>query len=336
MGSQSRVEVLLATYNGQQFVREQIDSLLGQDYANLTVLARDDGSTDGTQDVLKEYALRFPDRFRVLELAPTNGGILNNFLSLMKASTGDYVCFSDQDDVWFPNKVSRTKQMMDEMERKWEPHLPLLVFTDLRVVDQNLETVHRSFWGYMGIDPEWVNNLERLLPHPTVTGCTTLINRPMVELASRMPLEAALHDRWIGFLASGMGKAAFLREQTVLYRLHGSNAVGIGKEGRLTSRPKGFRRIRFSVDSYIERWQSCQKEAAAFLGAYEPELPLKQRKVFTAFRRCDISDSRIARIMTFLGHRFYFRGYLSKIAIFFYLLSDGEGTSRLSRPDLDV
>jgi glycosyltransferase involved in cell wall biosynthesis len=327
---------LLATHKGQQIVREQIDSLLGQDYANLTVLARDDASTDGTQDVLKEYALRFPDRFRVVDLAAANGGILNNFLSLMKASTADYVCFSDQDDVWLPHKVSRTKRMMDDMERRWEAHTPLLVFTDLRVVDQNLETRYPSFWGYMGIDPEWVNSLEKLLPHPTVTGCTMLINRPMVELASRMPLEAALHDRWIGFLASGMGKAAFLREQTVLYRLHGSNAVGIGEERRLTSWPKGLRLIRFNVESYIERWQSCQKEAAAFLGAYEPELPLKQRKVFAAFRRCNTSGSRIIRIMTFLNHRFYFRGYLSKIAIFFYLLLGDGKTSQLSRSDLHV
>ncbi len=135
MGSQPRVEVLLATHNGQQFVREQINSLLGQDYANLTVLARDDGSTDRTQDVLKEYALRFPDRFRVLELAGANGGMNNNFLSLMKASTADYVCFSDQDDVWlYPDKVSRTKRMMDNIERTSETHTPLLVFTDLRVV----------------------------------------------------------------------------------------------------------------------------------------------------------------------------------------------------------
>jgi glycosyltransferase involved in cell wall biosynthesis len=319
MGSQPRVEVLLATHNGQQFVREQIDSLLGQDYANLTVLARDDESTDGTQDVLKEYALRFPDRFRVLELAGGNGGILNNFLSLMKASTADYVCFSDQDDVWLPNKVNRTKRMMDDMERKWGAHTPLLVFTDLRVVDQNLDTLYPSFWGHMGIDPEWANNLGKLLANPTVTGCTTLINHKMAELATRMPLEGALHDRWIGFLASAMGKTAFLRDQTVLYRQHGSNAVGIGANQRSTSLPRGFRRVRFSVGSYIERWQSCQKEAAIFLEAYQPALPLKQRKVFAAFRRCDTSDSSIVRMVTFLRHRFYFRGCLAKVVMLFYL-----------------
>jgi glycosyltransferase involved in cell wall biosynthesis len=327
MGSQSRVEVLLATHNGKQFVREQIDSLLGQDYADLTILARDDASTDGTQDILKEYALRFPDRFKVVELARVNGGILNNFLSLMRASTADYICFSDQDDVWLPDKVSRTKRMMDDLERKWEAQTPLLVFTDLRVVDKDLKTHYPSFWAYMRIDPEWINNLENLLPHPTVTGCTMLINRPMVDLAARMPLEGALHDRWIGFLASGMGKAAFLRAQTVLYRLHGSNAVGIGEEKQSS---QVFRRIRLNVESYIERWRSCQKEAAAFLKTYEPELPLTQRKVVAAFRRCDTSDNRIIRVLTFLSHRFYFRGYLSKIAILIYLFLGEQRWSSVS------
>jgi glycosyltransferase involved in cell wall biosynthesis len=335
MGSQPGVEVLLATHNGQQFVREQIDSLLGQDYANLRVLARDDGSTDGTQDVLKKYALRFPERFRVLELAVNNGGVLNNFLSLMRGSTADYVCFSDQDDVWLPNKVSKTKRIMNDLERKWGAHIPLLVFTDLCVVDQNLETLYPSFWKHMGIDPEWVNDLGRLLANPTVTGCTMLINRPMVELAFKMPLEVAFHDRWIGFLASGMGKAAFSRERTVFYRQHGSNAVGIGGNKKLTSLPKGLRRVHSGIESYIERWKSCQKEATTFLKAYGAELPVKQRKVFAAFRRCETSDSPIVRIVTFLSHHFYFRGYLAKIIMLFYIGSRIQKSKQLSDSGLN-
>lgn len=320
MGSQPRVEVLLATYNGQQFLGEQIDSLLGQDYANLTVLARDDGSTDGTQDILREYALRFPDRFRVVELAAANGGVLRSFLSLMKASTAEYICFADQDDVWLPNKVSGSKRMMEDMERKWGAHTPLLVFTDLRVVDRSLDTLYSSYWGHMGIDPEWINNLGKLLANPMVTGCTMLMNRKVAELASRMPQEAALHDRWIAFLASAMGKAAFVREQTVLYRQHGSNAVGIGKSRQSTSLLEGLR-VRFDAGSYIERWKSRQNEAAAFLEAYGTELPAKARKVFAAFRRCETSHSRIIRVVTFLGYRFYFRGYPAKIVMFFYLVA---------------
>src|SRR5215467_3608829 len=93
------VEVLLATFNGERFLREQIDSVLAQDYPNLRVLARDDGSTDGTLDILREYQLRFPDRFRLLPIDQPAGSAKGNFLKLMQAASANYLCFCDQDDV---------------------------------------------------------------------------------------------------------------------------------------------------------------------------------------------------------------------------------------------
>src|ERR1700734_3871762 len=98
MSSLPEVEVLLATYNGERFLREQIDSIIGQDYENIYRLARDDGSRDGTVEILNEYAQRFPERFRVMPASAAAGGPKANFLLLMKASTADYICFSDQDD----------------------------------------------------------------------------------------------------------------------------------------------------------------------------------------------------------------------------------------------
>ncbi len=79
----------------------------------------------------------------------------------MKASTADYICFADQDDVWLPDKVSRTKQAMDELEARWGTRLPLLVFTDLHLVDDKLKILHTSFWAYMNIDPGRINRLPR-------------------------------------------------------------------------------------------------------------------------------------------------------------------------------
>lgn len=319
MRALSRIQVLLATYNGKDFLREQIESIMCQDYDNLDVLARDDGSSDGTQGILEEYAGRYPGRFRVLPSGSTNGGIVHNFLSLMKSSTAEYLCFSDQDDIWLADKVSKTKRKMDELERKWGAHTPLLVFTDLRVVDQNLDTLYPSFWSHMGIDPEWINNLGALLVRPTVTGCTALINHQMVELAVRMPQDAAHHDGWIGLLAAGMGKAAFLKEQTVLYRQHGRNAVGTGENQRPTSHENVLRRVRRQTEFHIERWCSNQKEAAAFLEVYGAELPVKRRKVLAAFRQCETSESLAVRVLTYLKYRFYSRSYFSKFAILFYL-----------------
>ena len=336
MGIQPRVEILLATYNGQQFIRQQIDSLLGQDYDHLSVLARDDGSSDGTQKVLEQYAQLYPGRFGVVESGSTNGGILNNFLSLMKASSSDYVCFSDQDDVWLPDKVSKTKRVMEGLELKWGNQTPLLVFTDLRVVDENLETLYPSFWVRMGIDPEWINQFGRLLGNPVVTGCTAMVNRRLLELAFDMPREASLHDRWMGHIASAMGKAGFLREQTVLYRQHGRNAIGIGNDEAPRSL---FRRIPDYARSgplYVAAWQSSQEQAAAFLKVHGADLPAKKREELMAFRRCETSGNRFVRAATFVSHRFYYSGSRwSKIAVFFHLWSSrstGDQTFGITRP----
>src|ERR1700761_4914686 len=148
------VEVLLATYNGARFLRQQIDSILGQDYENLRVLARDDGSSDQTIEILEHYATQFPARFRVVPRSAGTGNPRNNFLLLMKAATADYICFSDQDDVWLPDKISRTMKTMDRLEQQSTKAAPLLVFTDLSLTDENLKIVHPSFWQFMNIDPE--------------------------------------------------------------------------------------------------------------------------------------------------------------------------------------
>jgi glycosyltransferase involved in cell wall biosynthesis len=140
MSSLPEVEVLLATYNGARFLREQLDSIMAQDYGNIRVLARDDGSSDETIEILGQYAKKFPGCFRVMPAGSPTGSAKGNFLLLIKASTADYICFADQDDVWLPDKVSRTKQAMDQLESRWGTEVPLLVFTDLHVVDEAQDT----------------------------------------------------------------------------------------------------------------------------------------------------------------------------------------------------
>jgi glycosyltransferase involved in cell wall biosynthesis len=319
MGDEARIEILLATFNGERFIRPQIESILGQDYDNLAVLSRDDCSTDGTPHILREYAQRFPNRFSVMPASSGNQGLLSNFSALMRASTADYVCFSDQDDVWLHYKVSRTKRAMDELETRWGTNVPLLIFTNLRVVDENLTTLHPSFWELMRINPEGIEDLAQLLGCSVVTGCTVMANRRLVELACKMPKEACLHDRWLGLLISTMGKAAFVKEPTMLYRQHGRNAIGAGKGQRSESLRERFGRS--AAWSYIGEWQSNQEQAEALLKLHGAEMPVKCRKTLQAFLRCNTSGNRLVRVATFFMHRFYSGKAFSKIVIPYYLWS---------------
>jgi glycosyltransferase involved in cell wall biosynthesis len=319
LDSSETVEVLLATFNGESFLREQIDSILGQDYADLRVLARDDGSSDGTVDILNKYHERFPDRFRLLPTDRPSGGAKWNFLKLMKASKANYISFCDQDDVWLPNKVSSSMNAMRELESNWGRSIPFLVFTDLQLVDSNLRVLHRSFWEFMSIDPSDIHRLNRVLMVCVVTGCTAMVNRPLLELAKRMPSEASMHDRWIGLIAATMGKATIIRKQTVLYRQHGKNILGTGKDltGQAVPKPKRSGSERLSDwrhGASFSHWTEAQRHAAAYLEVYGDELDLPTRRVLDAFRRCELDDRRLVRFLTLIRYRFYDPGILPNLA----------------------
>jgi glycosyltransferase involved in cell wall biosynthesis len=305
------VEVLLATYNGERFVCEQIDSILAQDYKNLRVLARDDGSSDGTPVILREYERRFPDRFRAMQTSTPTGSAKENFVKLMKASASEYVCFCDQDDIWLPDKVSRSMQAMAMLESRYGTTSPLLVFTDLRVVDDALKTIHESLWEQAGVKPERITNLAAVLGHNIVTGCTALVNRRLLDMAVHMPEEAAMHDSWIALLASAFGASEIVREKTVLYRQHDRNVVGVD------TRKKSTREliVRFlQGEGRILQWKTNERVAEAMLRVHGKDLSPKQRELLEAYLCCGRSDSRIVRVGTMLRYRFFRPGLLRNLA----------------------
>jgi Glycosyl transferase family 2 len=325
MSGLPEVEVLLATYNGARFLREQLDSIIAQDYGNIRVLARDDGSNDGTVEILDQYAKRFPDRFRLMPASAPTGSAKNNFLLLMKASRADHICFADQDDVWLPDKVSRTKHAMDQLQSRWGTKVPLLVFTDLHVVDDRLKILHQSFWSHMNIDPDRMERLAKLMVQSVVTGCTAMLNRPLLELSLRMPDEAFMHDRWIGLLASFMGKSNGLRVPTVLYRQHEHNVLGTGRDvaGMVAAKEtrsllERIRQPRIAAGQ-IALWNISQREARAFLQEYGADLPPGEGDLLRAFLRCQTSRSRFVRIATFIRYGFYYVGLRLNLAMILHL-----------------
>jgi glycosyltransferase involved in cell wall biosynthesis len=311
LSSEALVEVLLATYNGERYLEEQIDSILAQDYPNLRVLARDDGSEDGTPAILNRYEARFPDRFRVLRTGHATPSAKDNFLRLMRASDGEYVCFCDQDDVWLPHKVSLTKQSMDQLESTWGKDLPLLVFTDLRVVDDKLETLHESFWKHEKLDPARIHRFGSLLSQNVVTGCTAMLNRRLVELAGHMPTEAYMHDQWVALLASAMGKATHVDALTVLYRQHRQNLVGSKKQ--IGSFPELIRRVR-NGDVRRSQWRTSLRQAQSFFNLHHAQLPVRHQEQLLAFLRCGTTRSRLLRTYLLIRHGFLRNGLLEKLA----------------------
>ncbi len=222
------VEILLATYNGEKFIREQLDSILNQDYENWMIRACDDASKDSTYEILQEYAERFPEKFVVKKNEVGFGSAKLNFMNLIQNSTCKYVMCCDQDDVWLPNKISLT---LEEMKKQEKDGIPVLVHTDLKVVDKDLNIMGESFFEYSKLNKNLTYN--DLLIQNSVTGCTTMLNQELVSLLKReMEMDKILMHDWIAALiAAAKGSIGFVDCPTMLYRQHGVNSVGAKRYG---------------------------------------------------------------------------------------------------------
>ena len=260
------LEILLATYNGETFLPELLDSLLRQSYAGWQVLARDDGSTDATRQILHDYSTRYPGKFSILQDDEQRLGACASFTRLLDHSRADRFLFCDQDDVWLPEKIALTMQKMDELEAR-HGQIPLLVHTDLRVVDRNLQPICESFWRYQHLNPNWCN-IHQLLVQNNVTGCTTMINRQLKAAALPIPGDAIMHDWWLALVASVLGVISHVETPTILYRQHGANSCGARQ---------------YSLQYFLERWNRLEqgvnsirkvvRQGAVFYQSFRSQLP---------------------------------------------------------------
>jgi rhamnosyltransferase len=221
--------IVLAAYNGASYLVEQIESIRAQTFTAWTLLVRDDGSSDATNAILDDYAAREP-RIEVIRDDRGNSGAAANFsrLATIALTRGaSVVFFADQDDVWFPDKVARTIARMQAAEARLGPDRPILVHTDLRLIDGAGRRLHRSFMEFQRIHNPRSRALTTLLVQNFVTGCAMAVNRPLLRFALPVPGEALMHDWWLALCAASCGSIDFLPEPTVSYRRHGTNTVAV-------------------------------------------------------------------------------------------------------------
>lgn len=234
-----QIDILLATYNGARFLAEQLDSLFNQTNQDWTLIVHDDGSMDETVEIVKSYQVRNPSRIVLIEDDIKTGGAKNNFSHLIQFSISEYVMFCDQDDVWLSNKIELTLNQMLKLENTY-PNKPILVHTDLVVVDKKLNEIAPSMFNYQKISKS--PSFEELLVQNNVTGCTMMINKKAREDSLPIPKDAIMHDWWIALISmANRGHVALLDKPTILYRQHQSNSVGAQKVSLLFFLQKFFR-----------------------------------------------------------------------------------------------
>lgn len=219
-----QIDILLATYNGEKYLSEQIESILNQTHTNFRLIISDDCSKDGTKEIIREYAKK--DNRIKYYFQDRNLGYVKNFEFLLSTVQNEKYALSDQDDIWEPEKIEKYLEKMEQEEAD-------LVFGDLEIVDKNLQTIDKSFNDHMSLSKkiEKCKDYEMLYLYNCVTGCTILSKKKFLDKILPIPNESKhiYHDYWIALMVSIHGKIAYVKETYIKYRQHGDNQVGIKK-----------------------------------------------------------------------------------------------------------
>lgn len=221
-----KIALLLATYNGERYLAQQIDSLLNQTYDDFVIYISDDCSKDSTIVVINEYVKKNPEKIILLHNREHFGNARDNFFNLLKSVDADCYLFCDQDDFWLPNKVEKLVALYNEHKSDL---IPVLIHSDLKVVDENLQELSASFFESMALVK--TTNWKNIIVQNNVTGCTMLINRVLADYYKKNYSiinndNILMHDYFFAEIAALCGETYFIDESLILYRQHGNNSVG--------------------------------------------------------------------------------------------------------------
>lgn len=265
------IEILMATWNGERFIEQQLTSLFSQSCQDFRLSIRDDGSSDATLCIVEQYRARYSNRMAI-QKNPSRQGPCRTFSLLAEESTAPYVAFCDQDDIWRPDKLELGISAMKAIEAEQGSGTPVLVFSDMTIVDDELRVIAPSLWKLGHINPDRAT-LGAMLVQNLVTGCTALANRSLILKGSPIPRGATMHDTWLGLIAVVFGVLHPLHETAVQYRQHGGNVVGAGRGWRSGSLLKRLRHDQ----PFKERIEASRKQAETFVAQFCDQLNEQQK-----------------------------------------------------------
>jgi len=301
-----KVQVLLASFNGADYIDAQLQSLFRQTLKPYSVLVRDDRSTDGTLAILDIWEKREPSL--TVYRGSTNAGVINSFFELLKRAddSADYIALCDQDDVWLPQKLARATEKLGKDFKS----VPALFFSRLQYVDKDLIPVGQS------LIPRELS-LESALVENVATGCTVVINQALRQiLLEELPTRNCLmHDWWLYLLAHAFGEVVYDQTPTVFYRQHGGNVVGASasfmetyktKVKRFRSRGQGAAHIGDQAEEFLKCYGAQMSPMKAtkirhLLAARTSFFARLKLAITMPYRRQRWLDTQILRILILLG-----------------------------------
>ncbi|WGQ12738.1 glycosyltransferase family 2 protein [Sphingobacterium faecium] len=220
------IAILLAAYNAEKYLSEQIDSIIQQTFTNWTLYIRNDGSTDDTQKIISDYCLRYPDQIFEIDKGGYNLGCRNNFFKLLEVVESDYYMFCDADDVWLRNKVEISYERITLLECS-NSKMPILAHTDAIICNSDLETISDSFWHSTGLKPEKLTSFNYICVCCTVGGAKSIFNKKVKELIFPLADNDFMFDYWIAMNVAKYGIISVIDIPLIKYRQHANNLLGV-------------------------------------------------------------------------------------------------------------
>ena len=230
----------MATYNGEPYIADQLKSILEQLRAGDELIVSDDGSTDSTLQICRNYAEMYPAIVFVLTAGPRMG-VVRNFENALQKSSGEYIFLADQDDIWLSSKLEKCLLALQDYD---------LVVTNCRVVNKDLAVLSNDFFAERNSSPGFLKNIFK----NGYLGCCMAFNRSVLNASLPFPRSIAMHDWWIGLVTELFGKRiAFLSEPKLLYRRHGKNASDTAEKSSSTLAKKIKWRLNLVCMTLIRR-----------------------------------------------------------------------------------
>jgi glycosyltransferase involved in cell wall biosynthesis len=246
------VSIPIITYNGERYLRRQLDSIYRQTYRNIEVVACDDGSTDATPAILEEYRSSHGLRYII---NPSNLGYLRNFEKAVSLCAGEFIVPSDQDDIWLPEKIESLIGIIGDKS---------IACSDAILIDENDNTVAESAIAFSNLSaPRSGKPFRQLLFSSFVIGCTALYSRDLIQRALPIPEGELYHDWWMSLVASTMKGISYYPKPLILYRKHPANSIGLKKDASLFGKIFGF----LYTPPERERYRTQEKRLRTISGA---------------------------------------------------------------------
>lgn len=216
------VAILLSTYNGEKYLAEQLSSILVQSYFDFKLYIVDDGSTDNTDKIIDEFTVIDQRVVKVYKEREHDGPCIS-YMWLLDQINADFYFFCDQDDVWMSDKIKKSMALAEQCST----NKPLLIHSDLKIVDESMQVLHESFWAFNGTKQAEFSSFDFHCAYNNIPGCTMLINKVTRDLSLPMPKSAKMHDAWIALVVSyNEGLILAINEPLIYYRQHTNNTIG--------------------------------------------------------------------------------------------------------------